>query len=92
VLGGHIPDRNGASTLLDCLSAPSKIGRRSAIHGLFHAVEWIPGIRNNVVDALQSAAANDPDPLLREFSAHMAADIENGAMEHRREPVFADEC
>lgn len=30
---------------IQCLQAPSAIGRRSAIHGLFHVVEWHPESR-----------------------------------------------
>ncbi len=91
VLGGHIPYLYGGPTLLDCLKAPSKIGRRSAIHGLFHVVEWIPDMRDRVVSALQAAASSDPEPQLCEFARLMAEDIANGAFDHIQEPVFPDE-
>jgi hypothetical protein len=91
VLGGHIPYRHGGPTLLECLYAPSKIGRRSAIHGLFHVVEWIPEMRDLVVGALERVAATDTEPVLREFAASMAEDIAGAAQDHRVEPVFADE-
>ncbi|MEZ0326520.1 MAG: hypothetical protein ACAH95_11505 [Fimbriimonas sp.] len=91
VLGGHIPYRHGGPTLLECLYAPSKIGRRSAIHGLFHVVEWIPEMRDLVASALERVAANDPEPVLREFAASMAEDIAASAQDHRIEPVFPEE-
>ncbi|HSI73102.1 MAG TPA: hypothetical protein VK934_07975 [Fimbriimonas sp.] len=91
VLGGHIPYRYGGPTLLECLSAPSKIGRRSAIHGLFHVVEWIPEMRDLVVAALERQAEVDEEPELREFAASMAHDIADAALEHRIEPVFPEE-
>ena len=91
VLGGHIPYRFGGPVLLECLEAPSKIGRRSAIHGLFHVVEWIPEMRGQVVSALRGQAENDPEPLLRSYAQHMAEDIEADQPEHFQEPVFADE-
>lgn len=91
VLGGHIPDHHGGSTLIACLDAPSKIGRRSAIHGLFHVVEWIPESRDEVVSALKRVSHTDPEPLLRDFAASMAEDIADGALDHRHEPFFPDE-
>jgi hypothetical protein len=91
VLGGHIPYRFGGPTLLECLQAPSKIGRRSAIHGLFHVVEWIPEMRDLVVTSLRRQAQADPEPELRDFAESMAHDIEDGAVDHRIEPVFAEE-
>jgi hypothetical protein len=91
VLGGHIPDRHGGPVLLECLRAPSAIGRRSAIHGLFHVVEWHPESRVSVVKALQETAAHDPDPVLREYAAMMARDIASGQVDHVGEPVFDGE-
>lgn len=91
VLGGHIPDRHGGPVLLECLRAPSKIGRRSAIHGLFHVVEWHPESRVSVVKAIKEVAAKDPEPLLREYAALMAKDIASGQMDHVGEPVFEGE-
>ncbi len=91
VLGGHIPYRHGGPTLLECLHAPSKIGRRSAIHGLFHVVEWIPEMRDLVSESLRRVSQNDPEPVLREFAASMAEDIAVAAQDHRLEPVFPDE-
>jgi hypothetical protein len=90
VLGGHIPDKYGGPTLLECLRAPSKIGRRSAIHGLYHVVEWIPDMRSRVLAALHEVAARDPEPLLQQFAGDMAADIEAGR-DHIQEPIFPDE-
>jgi hypothetical protein len=91
VLGGHIPHKHGGPTLLECLNAPSKIGRRSAIHGLFHVVEWLPSMREQVVEALRRHAESEPDSALREFSTLMARDIAAGAYDHIPEPVFAGE-
>lgn len=91
VLGGHIPDRHGGPVLLECLKAPSRIGRRSAIHGLFHVVEWHPESRVPVVKALEEVAAHDSEPILREYAALMARDIAAGQMDHVGEPVFEAE-
>lgn len=91
VLGGHIPYRYGGPVLLECLEAPSKIGRRSAIHGLFHVVEWIPEMKDQVVAALRGLAESDPEPLLRAYAAGMASDIEAEEPEHVQEPAFPDE-
>lgn len=90
VLGGHIPHRFGGPTLLACLYAPSKIGRRSAIHGLFHVVEWLPEMKDQVVSELQNVANVDPEPALREFAKLMARDIDAGN-DHIQEPIFPDE-
>ena len=91
VLGGHIPHKHGGPTLLECLNAPSRIGRRSAIHGLFHVVEWIPEMRQTVVERLREVAASDPEFQLREFAGSIAEDLAHGASDHRREPVFDGE-
>ncbi len=91
VLGGHIPDQYGGPTLLECLHAPSKIGRRSAIHGLFHVVEWNPQMREVVANALREAAKVDTDQQLQEFASRMADDIAFGAADHIQEPMFPDE-
>ena len=78
VLGGHLPHKLGGPTLLECLKSPSKIGRRSAIHGLFHVVEWMPAMREEVVLALQEESKIENDPQLQEFASLMARDIANG--------------
>jgi hypothetical protein len=91
VLGGHIPDRHGGPVLLECLHAPSRIGRRSAIHGLFHVVEWHPQSRVSVIKALEEVAAHDEEPVLREYAALMARDIASGQLDHVGEPLFGDE-
>jgi hypothetical protein len=91
VLGGHLTTKHGGTALLECLRSPSKIGRRSAIHGLFHIVEWQPDMRETVVAELRKAAETDPEPQLREFAMLMARDIQEGDMDHIPEPVFADE-
>jgi hypothetical protein len=91
VLGGHIPHKHGGPVLIECLSAPSKIGRRAAIHGLFHVVEWLPEMRDEVLSHLRRLAETDKEPLLREYAAGLADDIEADRMEHVQEPVFPDE-
>jgi hypothetical protein len=91
VLGGHLPYDFGGPVLLECLQAPSKIGRRSAIHGLFHVVEWVPEMHDRVIAALKHQAEEDPEPLLRSFAAQMAIDIENENSDHVLEPIFPDE-
>jgi hypothetical protein len=91
VLGGHLAHINGGRMLLDCLLAPSKIGRRSAIHGLFHTVEWVPEMRSEVVEALNEVAQSDSEPLLREFAGLMARDIGSGDNDHIQEPIFDGE-
>ncbi len=92
VLGGHLPYDFGGPVLLECLQAPSKIGRRSAIHGLYHVVEWVPEMQARVVAALREHALQDPEPLLRAFAAQMATDIEADNSDHVIEPTFPDEA
>lgn len=91
VLGGHLPDVFGGPALLECLNSPSQIGRRSAIHGLFHVAEWIPEMAPDVVASLRECASRDPEKALREFALAIAADIESGTTEHCPEPIFSDE-
>ena len=92
VLGGHLPYDFGGPVLLECLHAPSKIGRRSAVHGLFHVVEWVPEMRDRVASALRKQAEDDSEPLLQAFAQQMSIDIASGNLEHVIEPVFPDEC
>ncbi|MEQ1932288.1 MAG: hypothetical protein ABL962_00215 [Fimbriimonadaceae bacterium] len=91
VLGGHFPTGIGAPVLLECLHAPSKIGRRSAIHGLFHVVEWEPSMREEVAQALSECAERETDLLLRSFATHMAKDVAEGNYDHVQEPSFPEE-
>ena len=91
VLGGHLPGEVGGPVLIECLHSPSRIGRRSAMHGLFHVVEWEPSMRSAVVDALAAAAEVESDPLLREFAKCQARDIAKGMHDHVLEPVFEGE-
>ncbi len=91
VLGGHLPHMRGGKMLLSCLEAPSKYGRRSAIHGLFHTVEWVPDLRDEVLAGLQGSAANDSEPQIRQFAAGLVHDIEQGSYDHVPEPLFAGE-
>lgn len=91
VLGGHIPHRHGGKALLECLDSPSAIGRRSAIHGLFHVCEWVPEMSDEVVHALRQHGKGDPDPQLSIFSFAIAEDIMKGTVDHTPEPIFAFE-
>ncbi len=91
VLGGHLPHKSGGPLLIRCLNTSSKIGRRSAIHGLFHVVEWQPEMRGEVVTALRERAKKEGDPQLKEFATLMANDIEAGEFDHVPEPMFAGE-
>ena len=87
VLGGHVAGGLGGPALLSALRSPSRIGRRAAIHGLYHAVEWNPDMRDLVVWALSGAANDDPEPVLRRYAADMARDIAAGR-DHVPDPVF----
>ncbi len=91
VLGGHICTPRSAEALFACSSAPSKYGRRSAIHAVFHLAEWMPEYRDRIVFTLEQCASNDPEPLLREFAASMARDIRMGSYDHMTEPAFPEE-
>lgn len=89
VLGGHVSGDWGGPALLSALSSPSRIGRRAAIHGLYHVVEWNPEMRDLVVWSLGGVAANDPEPVLRRYANDMARDIARGR-DHVPDPVFED--
>ena len=91
VLGGHLPDEQGGDVLLECLDAPSKIGRRAAIHGLFHVVEWFPHRKEEVLRALSGSSENDPEEILREYARGMSEDIRMGNYDHVGEPRFEEE-
>ncbi len=89
VLGGHVSGKMGGPALLSTLNAPSRIGRRAAMHGLYHVVEWSPEMRDIVVWALSGAAKDDPERVLRRYADNMARDISRGA-DHVPDPVFDD--
>ncbi|MBX3097344.1 MAG: hypothetical protein KF812_10820 [Fimbriimonadaceae bacterium] len=91
VLGGHVCTSAASQTLLGCLEAPSRVARRSAIHALFHTAEWMPELRDQILDKLRNHGATESDPLLRTFSYQIADDIEAGGVDHVVEPVFAEE-
>jgi hypothetical protein len=91
VLGGHLPGTFGGPALLECIHAKHRIGRRSAIHGLFHVVEWMPEMRETVAAALHEHSLHETDPQLKEFSEAMAIDIAEAKLDHISEPVFDDE-
>ena len=87
VLGGHVAGKIGGPALLGALSAPSRIGRRAAIHGLYHVVEWSPEMRDIVVWALSGLAKDDAEPALRRYAADMARDIAR-SRDHVPDPTF----
>jgi hypothetical protein len=89
VLGGHLPYRFGGDALFNLLGAPSRIGRRAAIHGLYHVAEWVPDRKDEVVSALR--AHQDEEPLLTWYAHAIAKDMEEGEVEHVVEPTFEDE-
>ena len=91
VIGGHLSETYGGPILIECLAAPSRIGRRSAIHGLFHVVEWVPELRDSVATTLRTHAMTEPDALLADFARDMAADIASDSAEHVHEPLFPGE-
>lgn len=91
VLGGHICTNAAAKALISCIGAPSKYGRRSAMHAVFHLVEWMPERRGEVVEALRRQIEGEPEPSLKTFAECMAADIARESNEHVTEPLFAEE-
>lgn len=91
VLGGHICTEYAADALIACIEAESKIGRRSAMHAVFHLNEWMPGRKQEIVDTLWRQAKKEDNEELRYFASQMAEDIENDAREHVTEPIFPEE-
>lgn len=91
VIGGHLSETYGGPVLIECLQAPSRIGRRSAIHGLFHVAEWVPDLRDSIAATLRIHAKNEDDPSLSEFARGIAGDIELESIEHCHEPLFPGE-
>lgn len=91
VLGGHLAEVGGDCALLRCINSPSKIGRRSAIHGLFHVVEWLPNSSEETIQAIRERAKNEPDPILRTYAIQMAHDIELNETDHVEDPLFPEE-
>jgi hypothetical protein len=91
VIGGHLSETYGGPVLIECLMAPSQIGRRSAIHGLFHVVEWVPDLRDSIVATLRAYAEHEDDTVLNDFARHIADDIESESAEHVPEPLFSGE-
>lgn len=91
VLGGHVSNEPAAAALLACVFAPSRVGRRSAIHASFHLAEWLPHRKAEIVAELRRAATADPEPVLREYAAAIARDIDLGEVDHVMEPVFEGE-
>jgi hypothetical protein len=92
VLGGHVSDAASADALLACIGEATPIGRRSAIHAVFHLVEWRPEDRERVLAALGQAAETDSEPLLRSYASAIAQDIAAGGTDHVAEPVLPGEA
>jgi len=88
VLGGHLPHRFGGEALLECLNSPSLVGRRSAIHGLFHVCEWVREMDTRVIKALREHAKREDNRQLSAFAFAIANDIERGGVDHTLEPIF----
>lgn len=91
VLGGHVCTEDSANAILELMTAPSRIARRSAMHASFHLCEWMPSQRPEVLKALAHAAATDPEPMLRPYCAALAKDVEAEVIDHVAEPIFPDE-
>lgn len=91
VLGGHVCTPAAAEALIDCTGAPSKFGRRSAIHAVFHLAEWMPEYRDRIVATLEECSKSDAEQVLREFAASMARDVRVKAFDHMTEPAFPEE-
>lgn len=91
VLGGHVCTDDAAAALLDCLRAPSKIGRRSAVHAVFHLCEWRPELRDEVVSRLAEAVDVEENELLKDFGTQMVSDIAECQLDHIMEPLFPEE-
>ena len=91
VLGGHVCSEPAARALIHCIGAPSKYGRRSAMHAVFHLVEWMPQKREQAVAALRDQLKVEPEAELKIFAEGMAHDIEVEASDHVTEPLFTEE-
>lgn len=91
VLGGHICTEESAGAVLNCLQAPSKHGRRSAIHASFHLAEWMPEQQELIVHALESVSKSDPEELLRNYAQAMLRDVISGESDHVSDVVFPEE-
>jgi hypothetical protein len=91
VLGGHVCTDQAADALLACILDAGPIGRRSAMHAVFHLAEWRPDDRPRIVAALRQAAEVEPLPVLRAYAASMARDVESGGPDHVAEPPIPGE-
>ena len=91
VLGGHLEYPTAGPALMSCLDDAGRIGRRAAIHGLFHYAEWKPDAASEVIDRLTRVGETDPEPLLREYAAMMARDVAAGYPDHVVDVLFPDE-
>lgn len=92
VLGDHVANEHAQELLVDVArNGRSPIGRRSAIHGLFHLCEWRPDSVPEVLDALQAIGRTDPEPTLRAYASSLADCIAHG-MPHGPDPVLPQDA
>lgn len=92
VLGGHVCTITSAEALLECLHAPSRYGRRSAIHACFHLNEWMPELKERIATELERVAQEDPEGILRGYAEAMAEDIRNDRFDHFDDVFFPEEA
>lgn len=91
VLGDHVANYDALEVLEDVLlTGEQPYGRRSAIHGMIHLCEWLPEVKNRCFEALEKAAANDPDQSLRDYAKATIQDIARGGP-HGPEPALVGE-
>ncbi len=92
VLGDHVATEGAGDVLIDVLlHGEQPYGRRSAIHGMIHLCEWLPGYQEKVRQALRTAADSDPDPSLRAYAIATLDNILLGGP-HGPEPVLAGDA
>lgn len=91
VLGGHLPAALGEPPLRRALAEGTPIGRRAAIHGMYHVAEWAEDRRPEIATLLREHAVTESEPLLAEYARLMARDVERAEPDHADEPRFPDE-
>lgn len=88
VLGDHVATPEAGKVLLNvALNGEHPYGRRSAIHGLIHLCEWIPEMKQEVINILEKVARTDPLPVLRQYAKSTIQDILSGEP-HGPEPIL----
>lgn len=79
VLGDHIANEEAGMILKEVASEGARpFGRRSAIHGMIHLCEWLPGEKESVIAVLERVARTDPIPVLRQYAKATIQDILSG--------------